>query len=173
MTLKRAKLNVMSAKQRAKFAAAGVAFPMSTFRPVQRGTTKAPKMSAARAKRPADTGPDKATVDAVWKRDEGKCVPCGDPLYGRRGIEWSVSHRKLRSQGGDNRLSNLMLSCGNGISGCEGSIHAHPERAGAAGWMVRRDEDPAQVPLEHSGLGHGRLDDGGGWTPEPEQEACA
>jgi hypothetical protein len=119
--------------------------------------------AAPKTKRPADTGPDKSTVEQVWRRDRGRCVPCGNKLYGRRGVEWSVSHRKLRSQGGDNRLSNLMLSCGNGTSGCEGMIHAHPQRARDAGWMVSRELDPAVIPVEHSRHGHVLLLDDGGW----------
>src|SRR5688572_24131490 len=117
------------------------------------GTTFA-SSKPKKAKAPATTSPDEATVARVWVRDRGRCTPCGERLFWEaRGYQWSVSHRKLRSQGGDNRMSNLMLSCGNGTQGCEGSIHAHPERARDAGWMVSREFDPAEVPLERSQSG--------------------
>lgn len=110
------------------------------------------------------TGPDAETVARVWARDGGRCVPCGEWLvWELRGVQWSVSHRKLRAQGGDNRMSNLMLSCGNGTTGCEGDIHANPAKARDAGWMVRRDADPAEVDLYCARRGRGRLTDDGGF----------
>lgn len=128
------------------------------------GTTFAAS-KPSRKKAPASTSPDRDTVERVWERDKGRCVPCGERLFwAARGYQWSVSHRKLRSQGGGNRLSNLMLSCGNGTQGCEGSIHAHPERARDAGWMVGREFDPAVIPVEHSQYGHVLLLDDGGWS---------
>ena len=149
--MRRTQMRTISPKRLAEFQALGIR-PAST-------------LTAPKARRYTDTGPDAATVEKIWARDGGKCVPCGDQLYWpARGHQWSVSHRKLRSQGGDNRLSNLMLSCGNGTQGCEGLIHAHPERARDAGWMVRRNEDPAAKPVEHSQHGHVLLLDDGGWT---------
>ena len=155
MTLRRTKLATMSAKRRAEYEAQGVR-PTSTFKP------KPPKMATAKRK---DTGPDKATVDAVRARDRGRCTCCGDPAYGERGRDWSISHRKLRAQGVDNRLSNLMLSCGNGVAGCEGWIHAHPERARQAGWMLLSTENPEEKPVEHSQHGLVLLLDDGTWQP--------
>lgn len=113
---------------------------------------------------PSPTDPDQATVDAVLARAEGKCESCGDELVGRRGIEYSIHHRKLRSQGGDNRLSNLVALCGHGTSGCHGFAHSEVAKARVAGLLVRSTEDPAQVPWDHSWRGHGLPDDGGGWS---------
>lgn len=113
----------------------------------------------------ASTSPDAETVLRVWARDGGRCVPGGEALvWELRGVQWSVSHRKLRAQGGDNRMSNLMLSCGNGTSGCEGKIHAGPAAARDKGWMVRRDADPAEVDVVCARRGRGRLTDDGKWT---------
>lgn len=127
------------------------------------------KEGRAVPQRPVSSSPDAQTVERVWERDKGRCVPCGEQLYWQaRGHQWSVSHRKLRAQGGDNRMSNLMLSCGNGTTGCEGDIHANPKKAQDAGWMVRRDADPAEVALWCARRGHGRLTDDGGWTKLPE-----
>lgn len=152
MTLRRSPLSPMSSKRRAMLAAHGVAHPSSTL--VTRTVTK---------KRPADTGPDAATVDACLERDAWSCVVCGEALHGRRGFDWTVHHRKLRSQCGDNRLSNLICVCGHGTVGCHGDIHAAPAKAQEAGWIVSREDDPAQVLMAHSQRGWGRLTNDGGW----------
>lgn len=131
-------LNPISKKRLAAFDALGVR-PASTL-------DKPGEKRRPMAKRYTDTGPPEATVNLVLERDQFKCVPCGDPIYGRRGFEWCVSHRKLRAQGVDNRPANLMASC----MPCERLIHDHPERARQAGWMLRSTEDPETVPVEHS-----------------------
>lgn len=100
------------------------------------------------AKRWTDTGPDEATVAAVLKRADGKCESCGEELFGRRGIEYSIHHRKRRSQGGDNRLSNLVALCGHGTSGCHGACHSEIERARLAGFLILSTEDPAEIPVD-------------------------
>ncbi len=151
-------MNRMSAKQRAKFAAMGIKYPTSTIAPKQ------PKKTAARqGSRPKSTDPDKATVDAAMKRAAGKCESCGDPLCGRRGFEYSVHHRKRRSQGGDNRLSNLVVLCGHGTSGCHGACHSEVERARQAGFLLRSTENPEEVPMEHA-KGTVLLDNDGGYA---------
>lgn len=157
MTLKRnTGLNPMSAKRAAKFQKAGF-MPRSTLDKPDKPKT------APKAKRPASTDPDKETVDAVLARDGGKCMSCGDPLCGRRGIEYSLHHRKRRSQGGDNRKSNLVSLCGHGTSGCHGFVHSEIARARQAGFLLRSTENPAEVPVEHY-AGTRLLDDEGGFT---------
>lgn len=120
--------------------------------------------NASKAKRWTDTGPDDATVDAVLIRADGKCESCGDPLYGRRGIEYSIHHRKRRSQGGDNRLSNLAALCGHGTSGCHGACHSEIERARQAGLLLRSTERSEEVPMEHA-KGTVLLDNDGNAVP--------
>lgn len=112
---------------------------------------------------PSPTDPDEATVKAVLKRADGRCESCGDELVGRRGFEFSVHHRKLRSQGGDNRLSNLVALCGHGTSGCHGYAHSEVAKSRVAGFLVRRRENPAAKPVDHSWLGHVLLLDDGTW----------
>lgn len=151
----------MSAKRRKMLAANGIAHPSTTL--VTRKVTT--------TKRPTDTGPDQATVDACLERDSHSCVVCGGALHGRRGVDWSIHHRKLRSQGGDNRLSNLISVCGHGTAGCHGDIHAAPAKAREAGWMLRRDDDPAEMVMAHSQRGFGRLTDGGGFNQTRKRSA--
>lgn len=111
-----------------------------------------------------DTGPDQATVELVLRRDSDasgkvRCACCGDPLYGWRGFEWCIAHRKLRAHGVDNRTSNLYASC----MDCERQTHAHPERSYDAGWMVLSTDNPEEIAFEHHG-GTCLLDDEGGRT---------
>ncbi len=162
MTLRRTtKLRPFSDKRLRELAAAGVTNPTSTFTP------KKPKM--ATAKRPKDTDPDKATVAAVMERDGGRCVGCGDPVCGQRGFHYSVHHRKLRSQGGDNRLSNLILLCGHGTSGCHGLAHSEVAAARLSGFLMLSTENPAEVRLDHSQHGPVHLLDDGSVVPIPAE----
>jgi hypothetical protein len=142
----------MSPKRRAELAAAGVLHPFSTLATpsvgIQRPTPK-PKP------RRVDAGPDKATVKIVWERDGGCCVRCGLGLSrADRGDRWSVHHRRLRSAGGDNSLSNLIVLCGHGTAGCHGLVHSRPGRyRREGGWILRSTDDPAAYPVLHSRLG--------------------
>lgn len=149
--MKRSPIAAMSAKRRAALAATGVASPSSTL------LSRKPA-----AKRARDTGPDAATVSAVLERDGYQCVVCACGLLGTRGFDYSVHHRKLRSQGGDNRLSNLISVCGHGTAGCHANIHGAPAKAMEAGWIVSREHDPAQTLMAHSLYGYVLLNDLGG-----------
>lgn len=153
--MRRTPMKPMSPKRRAQLAAAGVAFPASTL------VSREPKK--ATGKRPKDTGPEAATVNAVLERDGYQCVVCSGALHGTRGFDYSVHHRKLRSQGGDNRLSNLISVCGHGTAGCHSNIHGAPAKAMDAGWIVSREQDPAQTLMAHSLYGYVLLDDEGGY----------
>ncbi len=156
-------LKPMSDKQRALRAAQGDKHPTSTF--------SARKPMAA--KRPEVDGPDEATVALVLERDRGRCVGCGDELYGRRGVHFSVHHRKLRSQGGKHDASNLVALCGHGTSGCHGSAHAEVAASRLSGLLVQSTEDPSRVVVEHSQLGRVFLLDDGSAVTESIQEATA
>jgi hypothetical protein len=138
----------MSAKKKAELAAAGIVNPVSTFRP------KAPKMAAPRslskapAKRQADTGPDAETRDLVLERDQHSCVICGYGVGDCRGVDYSIHHRLLRSQGVDNSLPNLVVACGSGTTGCHGAIHAKPKWArDTGGWYLKGSDNPATFPV--------------------------
>lgn len=170
----RSQMRAMSAKRAAEFAKTG-RVPWSTLdKPTAPKMAAKPgqaKLVAPKAKRYPSTDADAETAAAVLERDEHRCICCGDPLWGRRGFEWCIAHRLLRSRGGDNRMSNLYSSCGNGTTGCEGLTHAHPERATAAGYMVPSGFDPASVPMEHAVHGTVLLLDDGSWVKHEEASA--
>jgi 5-methylcytosine-specific restriction endonuclease McrA len=159
-------INPMSAKRRAKLAAEGEPNPSSTL------ATRKPVMAAS--KRSKDSGPDRATVDAVLERDGHSCVVCGGGLHGTRSLDWSIHHRKRRSQGGTNCPSNLVSVCGHGTAGCHGDIHAAPAKAQEAGWLLKRDQDPTQVLMPHAVHGYILLTADGSWAtrrPSPSTES--
>lgn len=144
--MRRTQLKAMSDQRRAEFAAAGITNPTSTFKP---------KPKVATAKRPKDTGPDKATVELVLARDGHRCVACGVPLHGQRGVDYSLHHRKRRSQGVDNSPANLVSLCGHGCSQCHGLVHSEVAEARLTGFLLRSTENPEEVPVEHAR--HGRV----------------
>lgn len=76
---------------------------------------------------------------ALWDRSRGRCEGCGKHL----GNEGVVHHRKLRSQGGDHSLANLMVL----HVACHVWAHANPAAAMAAGWIVSGWGDPGAVQV--------------------------
>lgn len=107
------------------------------------------------------TGPDRATRLLVYERDGHACVCCGTPVKGR---PHSVGHRKRRSQGGKHTPPNLLTFLGLGRNPLDPDDHharidsrknPHDE---ARGYTVRRNGDPAQVPVMYFDLS------GGGFT---------
>lgn len=87
--------------------------------------------------------------ELVWERSGGRCEKCGLAL----GDIWECHHRKLRSQGGDDSVCNLLAlhgDCHN--AGSPGSVHSRPGLSYGAGYLVRRYLDPRDVPV----LLHGR-----------------
>lgn len=150
--------------------ASGEAKASSTIarRPVMRA------VAAVKPKRLKLTGPSDAVVRRVLDRDGDSCVRCGLGLSGDRGTGWSVHHRKLRSQGGDNSLSNLVALCGHGSAGCHGYAHARPTRARReGGWILRSTDDPASYPVVHALRGFVFLDADGGWSQSHPEGVAA
>lgn len=86
------------------------------------------------------TGIPPFMAKAVWRRDEGTCQRCGiQQTWERRGEPaggWSIQHRKKRSQGGPHQMSNLIVLCGTGTTGCHGWVEGHPTEANRMGWGV-------------------------------------
>jgi hypothetical protein len=79
----------------------------------------------------------------------------------------NAHHRKNRSQGGRDVLSNLLLLCGSGTTGCHGYVTAPfknsplwPANAKENGWSCWRSEEPADKPVLYRGQ-LCRLDDDG------------
>jgi hypothetical protein len=104
----------------------------------------------AAAKR-RDTGPDAATKAMLWSRARGCCELCGVMITGG----WpgfSRHHRNARGMGGRsaswvNHITNLLLLCGSGVTGCHGAVERNRADAYAAGWLVRTSENPAEIPV--------------------------
>ena len=95
-------------------------------------------------------------------RSRGACEMCGvDLCANQRPV--SRHHRQRRRDGGD-RLSNLMLLCGTGTTGCHGKVTANPEWATNPmnGWIVPTSFDPADIPVRLADGWLYYLDDEGG-----------
>lgn len=117
--------------------------------------------------RPSPTGPSREVVDLVLERDHFSCAWCGDSLWGERGSDWSIGHRRPRRSGGDprpetNLPANLVALHGSGTTGCHGEIEANRERAEEVGFLLHADAMPADHKLRHAVYGRCWLDDRGG-----------
>ena len=93
------------------------------------------------------TGPTPTMRAAVMKRADNCCERCGQSIVN---IPGSIHHRSARRMGGRkgaNTLTNLVLLCGTGTTGCHGEIESYRQKAKAAGWIVSSWESPETVPL--------------------------
>lgn len=89
-------------------------------------------------------GMNKQLRALLWWRSEGYCEKCG------RGIEqdgFAAHHRKLRSQGGQDEITNLVALCHSCHNLGTASVHLNPEQAKANGWIVPnwKGLEPANV----------------------------
>lgn len=96
------------------------------------------------------TGPSPDTVTAICERSAYSCEICGSAVGDRRGVDFSIHHRRPRQMGGTrwhgaSLPSNLLLACGSGTTGCHGVLESHRAGAVAAGWLVLSRTDPATV----------------------------
>lgn len=101
-----------------------------------------------------DTGPSSSVVEAILERANYSCEACSSPLGDRRGVDWSVQHRRPRAMGGTrwsgaNLPSNLLVLCGSATTpgSCHEFAESHRSAAVAAGWLVLSRTDPATVPV--------------------------
>jgi hypothetical protein len=108
-------------------------------------------------------------VNAIHTRDGGKCCGCG-------GHARSVQHR-IHGNRSDNRPSNLLSFCGDGVTGCHGYAEHHRAEARLWGWEVskhrRGDTTTAKAWMENGPYGRGFYlldDDGGLRLVEPSNE---
>ncbi len=100
---------------------------------------------------------------ALHERAGSRCEICSKPAN-------NAHHRRNRSQGGKDALSNLMLLCGSGTTGCHGRVTMHPKWAAENGYAIRGKVDaPESVPVWIRGE-RCRLGDDGTVTPIPGVE---
>lgn len=117
------------------------------------------------------TGPSRLVVEVVIHRDRGQCAFCGTRPDGERGEGWSIHHRLPRGMGGSRRddinsPANLVILCGTGTEKCHGWAESNRTAARALGLLVRFNEIPSQVPIEHKVHGLGWLTDDGEFVHE-------
>ncbi len=89
------------------------------------------------ARRPHQVAPD--LREAVFTRAGGLCELCGERLSPL----WDWHHRKRRSQGGEDSVSN-------GVALhplCHRRVHGHPAWAEAVGFLIRSTDSPGKVRL--------------------------
>lgn len=99
----------------------------------------------------------------IDRRDCQRCARCGVTI--RSGA--SRHHRKFVSRRGGDEVSNGLLLCGSGTTGCHGWAHANPLLARVGGFAVHGWEDPRLVPVQHALHGLVYLDDFGGFSATP------
>jgi hypothetical protein len=119
--------------------------PLAAKKPMGRGKGLArgpgPARTVKKRTPPKATGPTAEQRAAIIARDRGRCMRCGDRTS-------QIQHRWPRGRGGDNRLSNLILMCGSGTTGCHGWAETQQRRAATdQGWFVKTGEDPAVKPV--------------------------
>lgn len=163
MTLSRSgRLRPISKKRLEELHAAGV-YPTSTFAPKLTTDGRLPALS-----RSSSMGPDWNTVESVLERDSWSCVVCGCGIFGERGWDWSIGHRRPRRDGGDprpetNRTGNLVTLHGSGTTGCHGVVESLRTESYALGWLLHAEDIPDRCPMQHALHGLVLLNDVGGW----------
>jgi len=70
----------------------------------------------------------------------------------------SVHHRKPRRMGGTsdpmiNDISNLMLVCGSGTTGCHGALESNRSQAYQDGYLLYAGQDSRAIPARIHGKG--------------------
>lgn len=105
------------------------------------------------------TGPSSTTRQLIWDRGNQICESCA-VVPGTQ-----IHHRKPRQLGGTrdeaiNEPQNLLLLCNR----CHAWIESNRTLAYEAGWLVHRNDDPAEVPVV-IGRRLVRLDRDAGYLP--------
>lgn len=101
--------------------------PLRRFKPLR--AKSGLKRSPLRPKRRKETAVLKQARKRAQERAEGLCEARWDGCLGRGE---HAHHRRLRSQGGDDSVDNLLIVCHR----CHGLIHANPRLAAEKGHIV-------------------------------------
>jgi hypothetical protein len=124
--------------------------------------------------------PSKATFEMVMRRDDESCAFCGSGVYGERGFDFSLHHRRPAQSGGDrspeaHAAGNLVLLHGHGTASCHALVESRRTLALELGFLVKRPTLPATVPIRHAIHGWCLLSDDGAVTitnPNLAEEAA-
>lgn len=79
---------------------------------------------------------------AFFEREREACFRCRRPLrFEDRGRGWSAHHRRPRGAGGTSRvdvadISNCLILCGSGTTGCHGWVERFRAMAREYGYLV-------------------------------------
>lgn len=79
----------------------------------------------------------------VYARSVGYCEKCGRQL----GESWALHHRKLKSRGGKDEITNLLALHHECHNLATDSVHLNPAEATEKGFMVSTYADPAECPV--------------------------
>ena len=101
---------------------------------------------------------DKVTAQTVLARANGYCERCGKPS-----LDLALHHRKLKSRGGKDEISNLVAICHPCHNLGTDSIHLNPTKATVKGWMVPTYADTEKYPLHLPDSRIVRLDNEGNY----------
>lgn len=117
----------------------------------------------------------KTVRDIVDRRAAGSCERCGFLLDGY-GAQYSRHHRIPRGSDGSrdpkiHGAANIVLLCGSATSpaGCHLWCESHRDAARTEGFLLYRNQTPAESPLQHRGR-WAVLDNDGGirYLDDPE-----
>ena len=93
-----------------------------------------------------DTGPDRATRQAVIDREQSMCAACG--RYLQAGSWRSIQHRVARGVGGGNEIWNLVLLCGSATSpGCHLKAEQRTAESHEKGYWLDSSQNPRLEPV--------------------------
>lgn len=85
-------------------------------------------------------------AEIVIERAMGMCEIMSRET-GCNGRAEHLHHRRLRSQGGEHTVENLIHIC----SPCHTWLHAHPAIAYTNGWLVKSTNNPREIPFRRRG----------------------
>ena len=101
---------------------------------------------------------NKIIAETVLARAKGYCERCGAPS-----LDLALHHRKLKSRGGKDEVSNLVAICHPCHNLGTDSIHLNPTKATVKGWMVPSYAKADLYPLHLADGSIVRLDNEGNY----------